>query len=180
MKPIKRFFSHNYEAIKMGVLVGLLVSNIFLIFKQADTLSEVLSVSETIQGQIKEDNENRVQSRKESEQRNNLIIKYLRCIALIPYGQRTPETVDRCLSSQVVESSDRNNTQSPVSQMALPSAIVSDVSPSTSQTNQPTTSSPPPKEITPSQPQPIQQDLIQGTLNNINTTVNGLLNGLLR
>lgn len=179
IRAIRNFFSHHFEAIKMGVLVGLLVSNIFLIFEQADTLSEVLSVSETIEGQIKEDNKNRVESRKENEQRNNLIIEYLRCIALIPYGQRTPETVDKCLSSQVVESSNQNNTQSPVSQMTLPPAIVSGVSPFTSQTNQPTTSSPPPKEITPLQPQ-LAQGLIQGTLNNVNKTVNDLLNGFLR
>lgn len=176
---IRNFFSRHYEAIKLGLLVGLLVTNIFLLSQQANTLREVLSISDTIKQQIKEDNENRVQSRKESEQRNNLIIKYLRCIALIPYGQRTPETVDKCLSSQVVESSNQNNTQSPVSQMTLPPAIVSGVSPFTSQTNQPTTSSPPPKEITPLQPQ-LAQGLIQGTLNNVNKTVNDLLNGFLR
>ena len=146
IRAIRNFFSRHFEAIKMGVLVGLLVSNIFLIIKQADTLNQVLSVNKTIQRQ--EDNENRikVESRKENEQRNNLIIEYLRCIALIPYGQRTPETVDKCLSEQTVGTI---NKKQPINQTILPPAIVSGVSPFTAQTNQPTTSSPPPKEITP-------------------------------
>lgn len=176
IRAIRNFFSRHFEAIKMGVLVGLLVSNIFLIIKQADTLNQVLSVNKTIQRQIKEDNEHQVESRKEDEQRNNLIIEYLRCIALIPYGQRTPETVDKCLSEQTVGTI---NKKQPINQTILPPAIVSGVSPFTAQTNQPTTSSPPPKEITPPQPQPAQ-GLVQGTLNNVNKTVNGLLNGLLR
>ena len=66
IRAIRNFFSRHFEAIKMGVLVGLLVSNIFLIIKQADTLNQVLSVNKTIQRQ--EDNENRikVESRKEN------------------------------------------------------------------------------------------------------------------
>lgn len=68
MRSLKRFYTKNYEAIKLGMLVGLLVSNIFLISRVADNTRKQVQTTEYIKEQIARDNEARKQSRSENKE----------------------------------------------------------------------------------------------------------------
>lgn len=180
IRAIRNSFSRHYEAIKLGLLVGLLVANVFLLSQQANTLREVLSISDTIKQQIKEDNDAHIESRKDSENRNTLIINYLRCIALIPYGERTTESVDLCLKNNTIP----KNLSEGVSSSSTPADItasirtlpfvmpITEASQVIQRTNEPTTSAPPNDAVN---PQHQQTGLIQGVLNNVNHIVKDVL-----
>lgn len=70
MKKIKLFIVKHYDSIKLGMLLGILVSQFILITKTSDSINQVVKINERIEQQIKEDNDARIESRKDNAARD--------------------------------------------------------------------------------------------------------------
>lgn len=152
MKPksfIRRFFSRNYDAIKLGLLVGLLISNIYLLQQQSQTIDKILEISK----QVKESNQT--------------TIDYVQCIALIHPDARRPETIQECVKDGVVPQ--KLDTTEQEKQAPVPTEKRG-VQPK----QEPTTSVPPEQ---PKQPGFIERlnTQIEDTLNGVDNVISGLL-----
>lgn len=116
-----------YDSIKMGLLMGLLISNVYLLVQQGKTLDRVLDISK----QIKETNQ--------------LTIDYVQCIALIHPDFRTQDSIQKCVTEGLVPTQIRA-TSRPTKSNNKPTSSKAPVP--TVQTNPtpkqtPTTSTPP-------------------------------------
>jgi len=74
LKSAQLFFAKNYDVIKLGFLIGLLISNLILLNKQSQTLSEVLRVNEQLKSNIEAIDQERKTAKEDSERRDNIII----------------------------------------------------------------------------------------------------------
>ncbi len=137
-RVIQLFFIKHYDAIKLGLLVGLLVSNVVLISRQAQTIEEVLSVGEKIENQIKEDNAARRESREDNKNRDLETRQFIcRLIRELLTNAPNKPALESCDSVGVSETSTKPTEQktAPVAEKKL-----------TAQSNvrqNPTTSEPP-------------------------------------
>lgn len=83
MFSIKAFFVKYRLGLLIGVLMGLLVSNVVLSVQQNGTGNKVLEISQQLKDQVASDNKARVESRADSKRRDELSQAYLQCIARI-------------------------------------------------------------------------------------------------
>lgn len=105
MRNFKLFLKKNYDTIKIGVLIGLLATNIIMLNKQQSTISQVVDIGNRLEEQGQEADEYRLEAIKQSEKRDETIIQYLRCISLIRPENRTVQNVDRCVTTSRLPSS---------------------------------------------------------------------------
>lgn len=138
------FFIRNYEAIKLGLLAAILVTTLMMLNNQTRTLREVLNVneqvlkvSEQIKTLIASDGNAREEARAQSQARDEVIIQYLKCIALIKPENRTSANIQECVdSARVQATTPSRDTQTP------PIAVPQQQQSETPRQN-PTTSGPP-------------------------------------
>jgi len=144
MRSLKRFYTKNYEAIKLGMLVGLLVSNIFLISRVADNTRKQVQTTEFIKEQIARDNEARKQSRKENKEADKefrvFICSLIRDLLEAGNSATKVDSLDSCEANII--SKDTSSDISPVPQK-----------PQLQSRQNPTTSEPPDKPAQTTQPQ---------------------------
>ena len=114
-----------YDSIKMGLLMGLLISNVYLLVQQGKTLDRVLDISK----QIKETNQ--------------LTIDYVQCIALIHPDFRTQESIQKCVTEGSVPTQIRATQSKPEPTTAK--TVVPPTPQATQPRETPTTSEPPEK-----------------------------------
>lgn len=166
---LRVFFTRNYEAIKLGMLSALFVVSILILNNQAQQMAQILEINEHMKALVEQDSIHREEYRKESKKRDERVILFLRCLVLIPYGQRDETNFNRCIDNfgQVTgsvntpeiapeparEGDERRATITPTPRQDTPR-------------QEPTTSEP---------PEPEQQGLVGGMIDTLNTTLRDLL-----
>jgi hypothetical protein len=135
---IRRFFTRNYDAIKIGMLVGLLVTNFIMLDKQSQTIKELLTVGEQLQTQVEADSAAREVAREEADERSSVILGYLKCIVLLKPNERNEVTVDNCLQSATEPVTSTQASEQSVTTAPTPQST-------TSATKEPVTTSEPPE-----------------------------------
>lgn len=127
MKKVHFVYRKYYDSMKMGLLVGLLISNAYLLVQQAKTLDRVLEISNQV------------------KQTNQLTIDYVQCIALIHPDFRTKDNIQTCVREGNVPSQVRATTTT--TKPKQPTPVVVPQTPQPDQSRQiPTTSEPPEKK----------------------------------
>lgn len=120
----RAWFVRYKGSLALGVTVGILVSNIIILYGQNHLSKQILEVSQQIKQQILTDNNARKQARKESQASDDLIVNLLYCIALINPNDRTPENIQNCVdtarrpggAASTIKTTPTPSTQSPQSQ----------------------------------------------------------------
>lgn len=121
---VRAFLVRYQLGILIGILGGLLLSNIWLNYHQKRTSDALYGVTTKIQEQIEVDNKSREEARKDSEARTTIIINYLKCIALIHPEDRTPAKVQNCVdNSGFVDTSPLTSVQE-LSTLSQDAAVV--------------------------------------------------------
>lgn len=167
------FFAKNYDAIKLGVLFGLLIANIMLINNQAQTMRQILNINERLETLVRQDAESRETARAEAEKRDERIIAFLRCIALIPYGERDETNFNECVEGFGTVKRTQN-TPAPKNNRERNNKATTVPTPQSIPPKQEPTTSEPPEP--PEQPQ--NRGLIGGTIDSLDTTLSDLMERL--
>lgn len=164
MDKLRCFYSRYYESMKLGLLVGLLISQIILLNKVNQSITESLRIGQSIENQVEVDNNARNVSRAEADKRHQTIISYLRCIVLLKPEERTPAAVDRCLETGNTPAATQEGITAPV-----PPAPRNDTV-----RQSPTTSEPPAKQPA---TEPEEQSLLEQITEPILNPIRDLLTG---
>lgn len=167
MNKLKLLIVKHYDSIKLGLLVGVLISQFILITKTSESINQVVRINERIEQQIKDDNEARIQARQDNKARDletrQFICRLIR--ELLRDAVRQPE-LDSC-NSVGIPSAKNSAAQNSVSGIQ---ADPTNTSPAPLARNNPTTSLPPEPDNT-EQPQP-------GLIKGLTDTTFNLLKGL--
>ena len=164
---VRSFFVRNYEAIKLGLLGAIFVTTIMMLNNQTRTLQEVLNVNEQIKIVLQNDTIAREDAIEQSRSRDEVIIRYLECIALIRPENRTPENIRACVDSARVDISGSVQTPAEVTP-AQPVITPQQATPPPRQ--EPTTSEP---------PEPEQTGLVNSITDTVRDTVKNTLDTVL-
>lgn len=172
MRKLRNIFARNYEAIKLGMLVGLLISNIFLIARVAENSRRQTETTEFIKQQIARDNEARQQTREENKEADQEFRSFICTLLkdLLEAGNSTTsvEKLESCEANITI----KENRSTPNSTAKPQTTIPSDNHPNTVRQN-PTTSEPPEK-----MPQQDQQVTVGDVIRELPNVPKSLLQGL--
>lgn len=165
---LRVFFTRNYEAIKLGMLSALFVVSILMLNNQARQMGQILEINEHMQALVEQDAIHRDEYRKEAAKRDDRIVAFLRCIALIPYGQRDEANFNRCVdnSGQVTGSVNTPEIAPEPAREERRATIIPTPRQDTPR-QEPTTSEPP------EPPQP-EQGLVGGRIKTLDRTLDSL------
>lgn len=147
---VKSFFVRNYEAIKLGLLAAILLTTLFMLNGQARTMKEILNINEQIKTLVNNDNIAREEARAQSQARDEVIIKYLKCIALIKPENRTQANIQECVDHAKVQTT---NGQRDIADVT-PSTSSPESEPPVVSRQTPTTSEPPEQPKPQPEPEP--------------------------
>lgn len=155
MTKLRLLYFKYCDSLKMGLLIGLFVSNGYLLYQQSQTIQKVLDISR----QIKESNQ--------------ITVDYVQCIALIHPDFRTEETIQNCVKNGVVPNTIRATTSTPQITNA-PTPVVVPEQPQTAKLRNTETTSVPPEQ--PKQPGFIERlnTQIEDTLTSVDNFITGL------
>lgn len=123
------------ESLIFGVLAGMLMTNVYIIYQGMNTLEKVLDISK----QIKESNQTTVD--------------YVQCIALIHPDFRTEQNIQACVNDDVVPDQIRSTNSNPSTAPAPSTETNPKVRNDTTTSNPPE----PPKKPEPEQPNIVQR-----------------------
>lgn len=163
---IQSWFIRYRGSLAIGVMAGVLLSNLYILHRQNELSSQILTVSEQIKNQIISDNKARKDARKDSQASDDIIINYLRCIALIHPEKRTETNIQDCV-----------NTAKAPQQSTSSQSVVPDKSDPSPPRQEPTTSEPPDRPKEPYRPGVIESinKRIGDTLSGVDQLITGLV-----
>lgn len=149
MRRLRTWFAKNYEAIKLGMLTGLLISNIFLISKVADSANKQRETTDVIKQQIAEDNEAREAIRAENAKSDQdfkiFICSLIRDLLIARNSSTAITSLESCANNIPEPTSVEQPTPQPNQTPVLPENNQQ----TNSQRQNPTNSAPPPKNDDP-------------------------------
>lgn len=125
----RAWFIRYRESLTFGVLLGVLLTNVYILNQQIKTIDRVLDISK----QIKESNQ--------------VTVDYVQCIALIHPDFRTEKVIQECVKNGVVPNTIRASNKSTDTPTASSQATVPTQSTPTEERQEPTTSMPPDKNV---------------------------------
>ena len=162
---LRVFFTRNYEAIKLGMLSALFVVSIIMLNNQAQQMGQILEINEHMKALVERDSIHREEYRKESKERDERVILFLRCLVVIPYGQRDEANFNRCVDNLGQVTSSVNTPEiAPEPAREERRAIITPTPRQDTPRQEPTTSEPPEPE----------QGLVGGTINTLDRTLDSL------